>query len=197
MRVFVWFGERANVRVFGFVCLLLPYRYCCRWVACFFFFSRFALGSPSLSSADTLSTVGVSSSLQAGNTFAAQYPKDYGRRDVSGDASAAATSTVDGAAAGVYDGAGGAGDGGDAAAAAEASDGAWHEAAADADTGAGVGAEAEAEAAAAAATDAAGGGAAEWVQHYDESSAAYYYENVTTGETSWDKPEHFTPAGEH
>lgn len=39
--------------------------------------------------------------------------------------------------------------------------------------------------------------ASEWVQYYDETSQAYYYENSASGETSWDEPENFVPYAEY
>ena len=37
-------------------------------------------------------------------------------------------------------------------------------------------------------------GQTQWTQIWDDASQAYYYENQTTGETSWDAPEHYHPA---
>ena len=32
-----------------------------------------------------------------------------------------------------------------------------------------------------------------WVAHWDDGSQAYYYENTTTGETSWEQPADYVP----
>ena len=45
--------------------------------------------------------------------------------------------------------------------------------------------------------ESASASAPEWLQLYDESSEAYYYQHQTTGETSWDEPASFVPYSEY